>query len=117
MNLIPLPCYGVGATKVPRRNYEERRTPKARLFFLLHLRMSTTTGALRWRDLRNPNKVWTAKSYKVELPVTEAGEIFHLSEVYDVPDPLRALSSAILDCQHSHPFARIDIDRIRIYER
>ena len=79
--------------------------------------MSTTPGALKWRDLRNPNKVWAAQSYRVELHATEAGELIYLSEAYDVPDPLRALSLALLDCQRLHPFARIDIDRLRIYER
>ena len=79
--------------------------------------MSTTSGALKWRDLRNPNKVWAAQSYKVELHATEADKMIHLAEVYNAPDPLRALSLALLDCQRLHPFARIDIDRLRIFER
>lgn len=79
--------------------------------------MSTTPSALKWRDLRNPNKVWAAQSYRVELHATEAGASILLSEVYNVPDPLRALSLVLLDCQRLHPFARIDIDRLRIYER
>ena len=79
--------------------------------------MSTTSVAIKWRDLRNPNKVWAAQSYKVELHATEAGELIYLAEVYNAPDPLRALSLALLDCQRLHPFARIDIDRLRIYEQ
>lgn len=79
--------------------------------------MPTTPIAIKWRDLRNPNKVWAAQSYRVELHATEADKMIHLSEVYDVPDPLRALSLAFLECQRLHPFARIDIDRLRIFER
>ncbi|MCM1250292.1 MAG: hypothetical protein NC209_03990 [Alistipes sp.] len=79
--------------------------------------MSTTPIAIKWRDLRNPNKVWAAQSYRVEIHATEADKMIHLSEVYDVPDPLRALSLALLECQRLHPFARIDVDRLRIFER
>lgn len=77
-----------------------------------------TRPALTWRELRNPNKVWSAERFQVELRATDNdGRQISVVEIFDAPHPLHALGIAFVNFQRLHPAARIDIDETRIYPR